>query len=177
MILITTAGKVGVEAARLLAQRDQSVRALVRNPEKATALRQLGVEVAEGDLEDSASIDAAMQGVTSVVLVSPPVPAQELNVIDSAAHAEVGHVARRPLGHHPALRVSREAVRMNRAPARVSRRASAGRRPRARRPAARPASPGWTNDQSTVWGPPFTIRSNHPCRRARSIDGGAAPCH
>jgi nucleoside-diphosphate-sugar epimerase len=49
MILITTAGKVGSDAARLLTQRDESVRVLVRNPEKATALRQLGVDVAEGD--------------------------------------------------------------------------------------------------------------------------------
>jgi len=32
MILITTAGKVGSEAARLLTQRDESVRVLVRNP-------------------------------------------------------------------------------------------------------------------------------------------------
>ena len=77
MILITTAGKVGCEAARLLTQRDESVRVLVRDPEKASALSQLGVPVAEGDLDDSASIDAAMDGVTSVVLVSPAVPAQQ----------------------------------------------------------------------------------------------------
>jgi uncharacterized protein YbjT (DUF2867 family) len=94
MILITTAGKVGSEAARLLTQRDELVRTLVRDPEKATALRQLGVDVAVGDLDDSASIDAAMQGVTSVVLVSPAVPAQELNVIGSAARAGVGHVVK-----------------------------------------------------------------------------------
>ena len=94
MILITTAGKVGSEAARLLTQQDESVRVLVRDPEKATALSQLGVHVAEGDLDDAASIDAAMDGVTSVVLVSPAVPAQELNVIDSAARAGVGHVVK-----------------------------------------------------------------------------------
>jgi uncharacterized protein YbjT (DUF2867 family) len=38
MILITTAGKVGAETARLLAQRGEPVRVLVRDPEKATAL-------------------------------------------------------------------------------------------------------------------------------------------
>jgi uncharacterized protein YbjT (DUF2867 family) len=70
MILITTAGKVGSEAARLLAQRDASVRVLVRDQEKATTLWQLGVQVAEGNLDDSASLDVAMRGVTSVVLVS-----------------------------------------------------------------------------------------------------------
>jgi uncharacterized protein YbjT (DUF2867 family) len=94
MILITTAGKVGAEAARLLTQQDKAVRVLVRDPKKATELSQLGVQVAEGDLDDSASIDAALHGVTSVVLVSPAVPAQELNVIDSAARAGVGHVVK-----------------------------------------------------------------------------------
>ena len=94
MILITTAGKVGSEAARLLTQQHESVRVLVRNPEKLSALSRPGVQVAEGDLDDSASIDAAMDGVTSVVLVSPAVPAQELNVIDSAVRAGVGHIVK-----------------------------------------------------------------------------------
>jgi len=85
---------VGSEATRLLTQRDESVRVLVRTPEKGTALRQLGAQVVEGDLDDSASIDTAMQGVESVMLVSPAVPAQELNVIDSAARAGVGHVVK-----------------------------------------------------------------------------------
>ncbi|MBV9819437.1 MAG: NmrA family NAD(P)-binding protein [Solirubrobacterales bacterium] len=94
MILIATAGKVGSEAARLLAQQDAPVRVLVRDPDKATVLAQLGVDVAEGDLDDVTSIDAAMQGVTAVVLVSPAVPAQELSLIDSAARARVGHVVK-----------------------------------------------------------------------------------
>jgi uncharacterized protein YbjT (DUF2867 family) len=94
MILITTAGKVGSEAARLLAQREEPVRVLVRDPDKATALAQAGVEVAEGDLEVPATIDAAMQGVSTVVLVSPAIPGQELNVIDSAVRAGVEHVVK-----------------------------------------------------------------------------------
>jgi uncharacterized protein YbjT (DUF2867 family) len=94
MILITTAGKVGAETARLLAQRGEPVRVLVRDPDKATALAQAGVEVAEGDLEVPATIDAAMQGVSTVVLVSPAIPGQELNVIDSAVRAGVEHVVK-----------------------------------------------------------------------------------
>jgi uncharacterized protein YbjT (DUF2867 family) len=94
MILITTAGKVGSEAARVLAERAEPVRALVRDPEKATALAQAGVDIAKGDLEVPATIDVAMRGVSSVVLVSPAVPAQELNVIDSAVRAGVGHVVK-----------------------------------------------------------------------------------
>jgi uncharacterized protein YbjT (DUF2867 family) len=94
MILITTAGKVGSEAARVLAGKDEPVRVLVREPDNAIALSRLGVDLTKGDLDDLASIDAAMDEVTSVVLVSPAVPAQELSVIDSAARAGVGHVVK-----------------------------------------------------------------------------------
>jgi uncharacterized protein YbjT (DUF2867 family) len=94
MILITTAGKVGAEAARLLAQRGEPVRVLVRDPEKATALAQAGADVAVGDLDVPATVDAAMRGVSAVVLVSPAIPAQELNVVASAAAAGVGHVVK-----------------------------------------------------------------------------------
>jgi uncharacterized protein YbjT (DUF2867 family) len=94
VILITTAGKVGSEAARLLAQRSEPVRVLVRCPRKATGLAEAGVEVVEGDLEVPASVDAAMQGVSVVVLVSPAIPAQELNVVDSAVRAGVEHVVK-----------------------------------------------------------------------------------
>ena len=94
MILITTAGKVGAEAARLLAQREEPVRVLVRDPGKAAALAQLGVDVAVGDLGVPATVDAAMRGVSAVVLVSPAVPAQELNVVASAAGAGVHHVVK-----------------------------------------------------------------------------------
>jgi uncharacterized protein YbjT (DUF2867 family) len=75
MILVTTAGKIGAEASRLLAHRGVPVRVLVRHPEKVSALAQAGVDVCKGDLEVSATIDAAMQDVTSVLLlVSPAIP-------------------------------------------------------------------------------------------------------
>ena len=66
----------------------------VRNSEKLTALAQAGAEVVEGDLNDSASIDIAMKGVSSVVLVSPAIPEQELRVVDSAVGAGVDHVVK-----------------------------------------------------------------------------------
>jgi len=47
-----------------------------------------------GDLDAPASIDEAMVGVTSVILVSPAVPAQELNVVSSAVRAGVEHVVK-----------------------------------------------------------------------------------
>ena len=84
MILVTTAGKVGSAAARLIAERDVPVRLLARHPEKAAALAQAGVEIFPGDLDSPESIDQAVRGVTSVILVTPPVVQQELSVIDSA---------------------------------------------------------------------------------------------
>ncbi len=94
MILVTTAGKVGSEAARLLRRQDIGVRVLARNPEKAGAIADAGAEVFAGDLDVPESVDEAMAGVSVVVLVSPAVPAQELNVITSAARAGVGHVVK-----------------------------------------------------------------------------------
>jgi len=94
VILVTTAGKVGSEAVRLLREQDVPVRVLVRDPDKVTALAGAGAEVAEGDLDVPTSVDDAMAGVSAVVLVSPAVPAQELNVVASAARAGAGHVVK-----------------------------------------------------------------------------------
>jgi uncharacterized protein YbjT (DUF2867 family) len=96
MILVTTAGKVGTETVRLLREQDQPVRVLVRDPGKpaASALAAAGAEVVPGDLEVPSSIDAAMTGVSTVVLVSLAVPVQELNVVASAVRAGVGHVVK-----------------------------------------------------------------------------------
>jgi uncharacterized protein YbjT (DUF2867 family) len=94
MILVTTAGKVGTKAALLLRQRELPVRVLVRDPGKAKTLADAGAEIAVGDLDVPASIDAAMTGVTAVILVSPAVPAQELHVVASATRAGVGHVVK-----------------------------------------------------------------------------------
>jgi uncharacterized protein YbjT (DUF2867 family) len=94
MILVTTAGKVGSEAVRLLTQHHVPVRVLVRDPTRVKALSAAGAEIAVGDLDVQASLDQAMAGATSVVLVSMAVPAQELNVVASAARAGVGHIVK-----------------------------------------------------------------------------------
>jgi uncharacterized protein YbjT (DUF2867 family) len=94
MILITTAGKVGGEAARVLAERGVPVRVLVRDAGRAAALAQAGVDIAVGDLARPDTIDAAMKGVSAVVLVSLALPAQELSVVESAVAARVEHVVK-----------------------------------------------------------------------------------
>jgi uncharacterized protein YbjT (DUF2867 family) len=94
MILVTTAGKVGSEAARLLARQREPVRVLARDHASVTSLADTGVQIAVGDLDVSSTIDRAMTGVRSVILVSPAVPSQELNVVASAARAGVEHVVK-----------------------------------------------------------------------------------
>ncbi len=94
-VLVTGAtGKVGSEAVRLLRQQVVAVRALVRDPEKARPLADAGAEVVVGDLEEPATLDRALAGVTNVVLVSPAVPVQELNVVDAAVRAGVQHIVK-----------------------------------------------------------------------------------
>lgn len=96
MILITTAGKVGAEAARLLANQQVPVRVLVRDPASAKALElaREGVDVIAGDLRSSAALDAAMRGIETVLLVSPAVPDEEIGVISVAVRAGARHVVK-----------------------------------------------------------------------------------
>ena len=94
MILVTTAGKVGTEAVLTLAARKARVRVLTRHPDKLDALAAAGAEIAVGDLDDPSGIDRAMVGISTVLLVSPAVPAQELNVVAGAARAGVDHVVK-----------------------------------------------------------------------------------
>jgi nucleoside-diphosphate-sugar epimerase len=67
-ILVTGAtGKVGSRLAKRLAQRGQPVRALVRDPARATDLRGAGIELVQGDLLDASSLAAAVRGADAVV--------------------------------------------------------------------------------------------------------------
>ncbi|CAG7653011.1 NmrA/HSCARG family protein [Paenibacillus allorhizosphaerae] len=72
LVLGATGQQGGSAAARLLADGWQ-VRAFVRNrsAKEAQALAQNGAELAVGDLDDRASLDAAMQGVYGVFSVQP----------------------------------------------------------------------------------------------------------
>lgn len=94
MILVTTAGKVGAETARLLAGRHEPVRVLVRSPATHAALARAGAELMAGDLNDGAAVERALRGVSSVVLVSPGLPTQELAVVHAAAASGVEHIVK-----------------------------------------------------------------------------------
>lgn len=67
-ILVTGAtGKVGSRLSKRLAEAGHQVRALVRDPGRATELMAAGIELAKGDLLDEGSLAAAMQGIEVVV--------------------------------------------------------------------------------------------------------------
>ena len=94
MILVTTAGKVGSEATRLLAAMNQPVSVLVRPGHDTRPITGRGVRIVEGDLGDRASIERAMVAVTGVVLVTPGVPDHELTLIEAARAAGATHVVK-----------------------------------------------------------------------------------
>ncbi len=68
MILVTGGtGFVGSNLIRRLRAGDIAVRALVRSPGKIQALKDIGVDVVEGDLSDKASLEKAAEGCERVV--------------------------------------------------------------------------------------------------------------
>ncbi|MET0473501.1 MAG: NmrA family NAD(P)-binding protein [Mycobacterium sp.] len=92
MILVTGAsGNIGSEAVRLLIEQDEPTRALVREPSRAS---QGGAEYLVGDFDRPSTLDAAMDGVDTLLLVSPAIPTQEIAVIDSAARHGVTHIVK-----------------------------------------------------------------------------------
>lgn len=88
MILVTGAtGKIGREVVKLLTSKGVPVRALVRHPEKTIDWK--GVEVVKGDLDDAASVMAALQGVDKLFLLTSANPKQESAAIDAAKQTGV----------------------------------------------------------------------------------------
>jgi uncharacterized protein YbjT (DUF2867 family) len=98
MILVTGAtGTNGVALIEALLNRAERVRALVRDPVKAAERFAPEVELSRGDLADPESIDAALEGVDKVFLLSAVDPRQvelEANVTDAARRAGVAHLVK-----------------------------------------------------------------------------------
>src|SRR6185369_11395764 len=68
MILVTGGtGFVGSHLIRRMRKGDIPVRAVVRDPNKAAWLRDLGVDVVKGDISDKASLEKAAEGTERVV--------------------------------------------------------------------------------------------------------------
>ena len=106
MIVITGAsGQLGRLVIQSLLTKVPASRivAAVRNPEKASDLAALGVQIRRADYTDSASLDAAFQGAEKVLLISSSEVGQRLaqhrNAIDAARRAGVSLLAYTSLLH------------------------------------------------------------------------------
>ena len=98
MILVTGAtGKTGGAVARELAAHNIPFRVLVRNADKAAALKDLGAEIAVGDLADKAAVSTALKGVDKAVLIMSNGEHQltlEKQFTDCAVAAGVKHLVK-----------------------------------------------------------------------------------
>jgi uncharacterized protein YbjT (DUF2867 family) len=98
MILLTGAtGTTGSYLGKLLVDKDAKFKALVRNPKRAEALKELHVDVVEGDLSFPDSVDVAMHGVDKLFLLSSADENQvelQTNAIEAAKEAGVKYVVK-----------------------------------------------------------------------------------
>ena len=108
LVLVTGAtGQQGGAALRHLRERGFPVRALTRDAhaDKAQALAAAGVEVVQGDLDDRASLDRALDGAYGVFSVQTPAgegvegeARQGLALADAATAAGIRHVVYSSVG-------------------------------------------------------------------------------
>lgn len=63
-------GKIGLLLGRLLVERGDSARGLIRNPDQEADLRALGIEPVICDLEGGGDVAAAVRGVDAVVFAA-----------------------------------------------------------------------------------------------------------
>lgn len=100
IVVLGGTGRQGGAVARELLRRGHPVRAVVRDPAKARPLAAAGAELVRGDLDDPASLDAALTGAHGVFSVQtftgPDGLAGEVRqgraVADAAARAGVRHL-------------------------------------------------------------------------------------
>jgi uncharacterized protein YbjT (DUF2867 family) len=97
-ILITGAtGNISSGILNNLKNSGHKLRALVRNPEKADALKKQGIDVRIGDLEKPWTLAPAFEGADTVWLLGPPgprAPEQSSNGLWAAKQGGAKHVVR-----------------------------------------------------------------------------------
>ncbi len=98
MILITGAtGNIGSEVIQLLRPLGIPLRALVRDPQRAIALQEAGVELVPGSFEQPETLHAALAGIDTAFLLSPSTPEQvhlQRNFVDIAKRTGVRHLVK-----------------------------------------------------------------------------------
>lgn len=97
ILLIGATGQVGREIVQQLGATGSRARALVRTAEKADALRATGFDPAIGSLDQPATLNAALEGIEKVFLLSPDDPRmveQQTALITAAQAAGVQHIVK-----------------------------------------------------------------------------------
>src|SRR5690349_18772284 len=93
MILITGAtGHIGKELIPLLSETGQPIRVFVRDEQKVAHLDP-SIERVTGDLNNSASLVAALRGVEKVFLVTFETQ-QDIRLVEAAKRAGVQHIVK-----------------------------------------------------------------------------------
>ena len=119
-LVIGATGLVGLEVCRRLREAGATVRALIRttaDAQKRAELERLGIELAEGDLKDPASLARACAGVQSVISTASSTLARQsgdsietvdrrgqLALVDAARAAGVEHFVFVSFRDKPAIR-------------------------------------------------------------------------
>jgi uncharacterized protein YbjT (DUF2867 family) len=99
MILVTGAtGNNGTEIVKRLAAKAQvQVRAMVRNPDRASAIALPQVEIVEGDFDRPETLLGALAGVERAFLLTPSserAQSQQIAFIDAAQQSGVTHIVK-----------------------------------------------------------------------------------
>jgi uncharacterized protein YbjT (DUF2867 family) len=99
MILVT--GGTGTTGREIVGELQRlgatGVRALVRDPSKASFIRDAGFETVEGDFDRAETLDAALEGVERALLLTAPSPGtfgQQRAFIESAKRAGVRRIVK-----------------------------------------------------------------------------------
>jgi uncharacterized protein YbjT (DUF2867 family) len=108
MILVTgSAGKTGKAVVKALVAKGARVRALVRRPERAAALKALGAaEVSLGSFDDAPALSLAAAGARAIYHICPNVSGDELKYAHAIAAAAHAHNVKRFVFHsvlHPRI--------------------------------------------------------------------------
>jgi uncharacterized protein YbjT (DUF2867 family) len=97
ILVVGGTGTVGREVVRKLVESGRSVRVMSRDPAKASALLERGVEIVPGDLRVQASLARALSGIEVASLATTPSPTldeEEINFILAAKAASVRRIVK-----------------------------------------------------------------------------------
>lgn len=98
MILLTgITGTTGSQVLQVLSSKDITLRAMVRDPEKVKDISIPKLEIVQGDFEDEASLENALQGVDKAFMLMPNIEEQlnnEKRFVDVAKKLDVSHLVK-----------------------------------------------------------------------------------